>query len=437
MRILMVNSFNYLRGGAERCCFDLSALLEANGHQVIPFSMAHPRNVPSPYDDYFVSHIDFPTELRQPGLGPKLNVAERILYSREAKRKIGQLVADTRPDLVHIHGFIHEMSTSILPALKKAGLPVVQTLHDYKIVCPNTTFISNESVCERCQGHRYYNIALHRCKRDSRVASILAGAEMYFHELFRLYQPNIDIFISPSAFLAHKVSEHGVSKPIVTIPNFIDPAQFRPHYEPDNYFLYAGRLARPKGILTLLEAMRQADVTAELRIAGAGDMESELRDFAARYGLSNVRFLGHLDTAELTHTMQHALCTVQPSEWYENYSMTVIESLACGTPVVGAAIGGIPEQVRDGVNGLLFEPGNATQLAEKLRYLHARREQAIEMGRAGRRQVELINGPAAHYEQTMRVYERLAPRPAPTRPHPAAQPNGPSPQGSDTAETRA
>ncbi len=425
MRILMVNSFNYLRGGAERCCFDLSALLEANGHQVIPFSMAHPRNVPSPYDDYFVSHIDFPTELRRPGLGPKLNVAERILYSREAKRKIEQLVADTRPDLVHIHGFIHEMSTSILPPLKKAGLPVVQTLHDYKIVCPNTTFISNESVCERCQGHRYYNIALHRCKRDSRVASILAGAEMYFHELFRLYQPNIDVFISPSAFLAQKVGEHGIRKPIVTIPNFIDPAQFQPHYEPERYFLYAGRLARPKGILTLLEATRHVDPTAELRIAGAGEMEAELRAFVAHHGLTNVRFLGHLDTAELTRTMQRALFTVQPSEWYENYSMTVIESLACGTPVVGAAIGGIPEQVRDGVNGLLFEPGNAAQLAEKMGHLLARRDLAIEMGRSGRRQVETINGPAAHYEQTLRVYERLAPRPSATT---AARPIAAAPE---------
>ena len=112
--------------------------------------------------------------------------------------------------------------------------------------------------------------------------------------------------------------------------------------------------------------------------------------------------------------------------------MTVIESLACGTPVIGAAIGGIPEQVRDGVNGLLFEPGNAAQLAEKMRHLHARRDLAIEMGRAGRRQVETINGPAAHYEQTMRVYDRLAPRPASGRIRPAARPTGP-----DAAETRA
>ncbi len=320
------------------------------------------------------------------------------------------------------------MSTSILPALKKAGLPVVQTLHDYKIVCPNTTFISNETVCERCRGHRYYNIALHRCKRDSRVASILAGAEMYFHELFRLYEPNIDLFISPSAFLADKVRQHGIDKPIVTIPNFIDPAQFQPYYEPERYFLYAGRLARPKGILTLLEATRRLDPTVELRIAGAGEMEAELRQFVADHGLTNVHFLGHLDTAELRRAMQRALATVQPSEWYENYSMTVIESLACGTAVIGAAIGGIPEQIHDGVNGLLFPPGDAAQLADKMGHLLARRDLAIDMGLAGRRQIETINGPAAHYEQTLRVYEQLAPRPSPPRVRP------PTPA---TPETRA
>ena len=428
MKVLMINSFNYLRGGGERCFLDLSELLRAHGHEVIPYCMDHPNNLPSDYSDYFVSYMDFPTELRRPGLAAKANVLERVLYSREARHKLEALVAATQPDLVHIHGFIHEMSTSILPALKRARLPVVQTLHDYKIVCPNTTFVSQEEVCERCRGHRYYNIALHRCKRDSLMASALAGAEMYFHEIFRLYTRNVDLFISPSAFLANKVREHGIHKQIITIPNFINPDLFQPAYEPENYFLFAGRLVRTKGILTLLEAMRTVKTTAELRIAGTGELEQELRDYARTYGLRNVKFLGHLNTEQLTRTMQRALFTVQPSEWYENYSMTVIESLACGTPVVGAAIGGIPEQVRDGVNGLLFASGNAAQLASKLQYLLDRRELAIEMGRAGRRQVETINGPQAHYEQTMRVYERLTPR--------AAAPLPATPAG-DAAETRA
>lgn len=407
MKVLMVNSFNYVRGGAERCFLDLSALLEAHAHQVIPFTMAHPQNLPSPYADYFVSYMDFPSEMRKPGLRAKMTVAERVIYSREARRKIERIVADTQPDLVHIHGFIHEMSTSILPALRKAGLPVVQTLHDYKIVCPNTTFVSHESVCERCQGHRYYNMARLRCKRDSRAASVLAAAEMYFHEIFRLYEPNIDHFIAPSDFLASKVREHGVRKPVTTIPNFIDPAQFRPHYEHDNYFLYAGRLVKTKGVMTLLEAMRHVGADAELRIAGAGELEEEMRNFVAAHNLTNVRFLGHLSTEQLIREVQRAVFTVQPAEWYENYSMTVIESMACGTPVIGAAIGGIPEQIQDNRNGLLFEPGDAQQLGEKISYLLTHRDKAIEMGRNARAQVEAVNAPEAHYQATVNLYRRL------------------------------
>lgn len=407
MKILMINSFNYLRGGAERCFLDLIDLLRAHGHEVIPFAMDHPNNLPSDYDDYFVSHVDFPTELAKPGLGPKLQVLERVMYSREARRKIEQLIADTRPDLAHIHGFIHEMSTSILPALRQAGVPVIQTLHDYKIACPNTTFVANETVCESCKGHRYYNIALKRCKRGSLMASALAGAEMYFHEIFRLYQPNIDLFISPSDFLRLKMAEHVVRKPIVTVPNFINPDNFRPGYEKDNHIVFAGRLVRVKGILTLLEAMRHVRTDATLYIAGTGDLEAGARATAADHGLGNVKFLGHLGTDELTDLVRRAVFTVVPSEWYENYSMAVIESLACATPVIGATIGGIPEQVRHGHNGLLFPSGDARALADAMQTLLDDRALALQMGRNGRQQVETINGPAAHYEQTYALYRRV------------------------------
>lgn len=407
MKILMINSFHYMRGGGERCFFDLSDLLRRHGHEVIPFCMGHPQNFPSEYSDYFVSFIDFPTELSKPGLSPKLRVVERILYSREARRKVEAIIEDTRPDLVHIHGFIHEMSTSILPALKAAGLPVVQTLHDYKIACPNTTFVSNDHICEACKGGRYYNMTRYRCKRGSLSASLLASAEMYFHQMFRLYEPNIDMFISPSRFLADKMAEHGIRKPIIPIPNFINPDNFTAVYEPQNHFVFAGRLVRVKGIMTLLEAMRHINSDAALMIAGAGELEPEMRQFVETHNLTNVRFLGHLGTDDLAALVRSALFTVSPAEWYENYSMTVIESLACGTPVIGANIGGIPEQVRDGWNGFLFEPGNATELAARMQSLLDDRELAIQMGRNGRSQVEAINNPETHYEQTMQVYRRL------------------------------
>lgn len=409
MKILMVNSFHYMRGGAERCFFELSDLLRASGHEVFPFCMDHPQNTPSEYRDDFVSFMDFPTELRKPGIGPKARVFERILYSREARRKVEALFEKVKPDLVHIHGFIHEMSTSILPALKAAGLPVVQTLHDYKIACPNTSFVSHGRVCEACKGGKYYNMTRYRCKRGSTSASLLATVEMYFHEAFRLYEPNIDLFISPSQFLADKMVEHGVETPIVTIPNFLHPESFQPVYESDNYFVHAGRLAREKGAMTMLDAVRRLNTDTKLVVAGTGDMEPEMRRFIQEHNVDNVEFVGHLKTAELSRLIQRAIFTVVPSEWYENYSMIVLESLASGTPVIGSRIGGIPEQVVHGVNGLLFEPGDAADLAKQMARLIDNRGEAIEMGRAGRQRIEQINNPDSHYEQTLAAYRSILP----------------------------
>jgi len=165
-------------------------------------------------------------------------------------------------------------------------------------------------------------------------------------------------------------------------------------------------LVELKGVQTLLEAMRSVN-TSRLYIAGGGEREAELRAYVQVHNLTNVTFLGHLNTAELIPLIQRAQFTVVPSKVYENYPMTVIESMACGTPVVAAGIGGIPEQVRDGQTGLLFEPGNASQLAEKIRWMLAHREQAREMGRNGRLQVERVNHPQVHYEQTAAIYQEL------------------------------
>lgn len=409
MKILMINSFHYMRGGAERCFFELSELLRKEGHEVFPFSMDHPQNFPSEYSDDFVSFMDFPTELQKSGIGSKVRVLERVLYSREARRKVEAFIEKVQPDLVHIHGFIHEMSTSILPALKAAGLPVVQTLHDYKIACPNTSFVSHGRVCEACKGGKFYNMTRYRCKRGSLSASLLATVETYFHEVFRLYEPNIDLFISPSQFLADKMVEHGVRTPIITIPNFLHPDSFQPAYESGNYFIHAGRMAREKGVMTLLDAVRRLDTDAKLIIAGTGEMEPEMRQYIAEHGIGNVEFVGHLNTADLGRLIQRAIFTVVPSEWYENYSMIVLESLASGTPVIGSRIGGIPEQVIHGVNGLLFDPGNAAELAQQMERLIGNRAEAIEMGRAGRQRIETINSPESHYEQTMAAYRSILP----------------------------
>lgn len=403
----MCNSFNYLRGGAERYFLDLSALLTAHGHEVIPFCMHDERNLPSDYSDYFISHVDFPTMMRESnGLKSKLRVAERVIYSREAKRNIERLITDTQPDVAHIHGIAHETSPSILPAIKQAGIPITQTLHDYKLLCPDTSFVSQGAVCEKCKGHRYYNAARYRCKRGSLPASVLAAAEMYVHKIFQIYERNVDLFMAPSSFLQNKVREFGVKNEVINIPYFVDFENFQPCYEPEDYFVFYGRLVDIKGVDTLLEAMRGVK-KSHLYVAGRGDMEADLQAYARDHGLTNVTFLGHLDKAELIPLIQKAKFAVTPSEWYENYPMAVLEAFACGTAVIGANIGGIPEQVKDGVNGFLFEPGDAGALRQRIQTLLDNPALAVEMGKNGRQQVMTVNNPEHHYRQIIQIYQDL------------------------------
>lgn len=405
MKILMCNSFHYLRGGAERCFFELMTLLADQGHTVIPFCMEDDKNLPSAYAKYFISHIDFPSAVQKKNPVTTINVLNRIIYSGEAYQKISQLIADVQPDIAHIHGIAHETSPSILPAIKRAGIPIVQTLHDYKLLCPNTTFVANGQICESCKGHQYYNVVRKRCKRGSFGASLLAGIEMYVHKIMQIYENNIDTFIAPSQFLCDKIVDYGIRTPVVHIPNFIDTERFPPCYEADDYFVYCGRLTAVKGVRTLIEAMTQIP-TSRLYIAGHGELEEELRTYVREHHMQNVEFLGHLNTPDLIALIQRARFMVSPSEWYENYPMTVLEALACGTPVVGAAIGGIPELVKDGETGLLFEAGSVSMLVEKINDLLQNPAKAIAMGRNGRRQVVASNNPALHYRQTLEVYEQ-------------------------------
>lgn len=407
MKVLMCNSFYYLRGGAERCFFDLSSLLETHGHEVVPFSMQDERNFVSEYSDYFISPVDFPSRLAKgSSLGEKLDVFERVIYSREAAQRIGQLIEDTQPDIAHVHGIAHETSPSILPVLKGAGIPVVQTLHDFKLLCPNTNFLSHGEVCEACKRVRYYNVVLKRCKKGSLPASLLAGVEMYIHKYSGVYEKNVDAFIAPSLFLQNKVVEYGIKNRIVNIPNFINLELFEPDYAPEDYFVYYGRLTEIKGVRTLLAAMRDVK-RSHLYLAGRGELEDELQAYARDNDLTNVTFLGHLAAEELRPLVQKARFSVVPSDCYENYSMSVIESLACGTPVIGSNLGGTTEQIQHGWNGLLFEAGNAAELAQRMHYLLDNPALAVEMGRNGRQRTEEVNGAERHYRDTLALYESL------------------------------
>ena len=412
MKVLHVNKFYYNRGGAETVYFATAELLERHGHEVIPFAMEDARNFESPYARYFVSNIELREEAG--GLSGKLAAAGRILYSREAERKIDALVRDTKPDIAHLHNIYHQLSPSILRALARHGVPVVMTLHDYKLICPAYTLYTDGAVCGRCKGGAYYNAVVHSCVKDSRLKSAICATEAYLHSAMGLYRRLVKLFISPSEFLTAKVIEFGLDpRRVVTVPNFIDPAAFRATAGGGRYFLYAGRAEKVKGLRTLLEAVAGSAIARdyELWIAGDGEDRGWLEAYCAEKKLANVRFLGHLTQAELEPVMADALFAVAPSEWYENAPLSVLEAAARGKAIVASDMGGIPEMVRHGETGLIFPAGNAGQLRSAIEQLLREPERTRAMGRQARALVEEKFSPEGHYRQLLRVYERaMAPQ---------------------------
>jgi glycosyltransferase involved in cell wall biosynthesis len=404
MKILAVNKFYYLYGGADRFFLDTNELLRRKGHEVIPFAMSHEKNLSTPYAGYFVSPIHFFDAKRR---SRPWKIVGRVLYSLEAKRKISSLLKKTRPDLAHLHNIAHQLSPSILQPLKALGLPVVQTLHDYKLICPTYSLLSKGELCERCKGGRFYHAALERCNRGSLAASALNSVEMYLHHAVLKLYDQVDRFIAVSRFLRTKIIEFGVApERVVHIPNFVDLDAWSPKKERGEYIVYFGRLVEMKGLSTLIRAMKHVK-KVNLLVIGEGDLKDRLLAEADSEGLSHVRFLGYRSGTELASLVGQGLFTIVPSEWYEPSPQTIKESFAAGRPVIGARIGGIPELIEDGVDGVLFTPGNSEDLAEKIDSMLRNRSRLEAMGAAARKKAEEQFHPDRHYEGLMNLYRSL------------------------------
>lgn len=400
MKILLVNKYFFPKGGSETSFFNTAKILKDHDHQVSFFSMAHPSNIKTLYSKYFVSNVDF----EEPASFKKnIKTSARILYSMEAKKKLEELLRQETPDIVHLHNIHHQISPSILYTLKKFKLPVVMTLHDYKMVCPIYTMILRGQVCERCRDKRYFHCTLHRCCKDSFSKSFLNTIEMYFHNSILKSYNLIDVFISPSQFLESKLREMGFRGNIIHLRNFVIPEEFNPSYKwEDKTILCFGRLSREKGIFTLLQAVEGLPVLC--KIFGDGPDKDTIQTYIKEKNLTNTFLCGFVDQEQLKKEVQKCMFVVLPSEWYENHPFSVIESFALGKPVVGAKIGGIPELIRDYKTGMTFEPGNAGDLRKKILYLLENSEKISNLGKTARNYIEQNLNPEKHYKELMKIY---------------------------------
>ncbi len=404
--LLTVNNYNYPRGGAEVVFLEQNRLFETKGWQVVPFCMTHPENLPSPYSDYFVDEIEFGSNY---SLVESVLRVPKVIYSREAQTKLNRLLDKTAPDAAQLHNIYHHISPSILSTLKARGVPVVMTLHDLKLACPSYKMLARDGVCERCKGGKLRNVIRHRCVKNSLALSAVVYLESSLHRLLGTYENCVDRFIVPSLFFKTKLSEWGIDdSKMVHVPNFVDAEAFEPGEGAGNYFLYFGRLAPEKGVGTLLQAAAAARV--KLKLVGTGPEEQQLRAAAEALG-SDVEFCGYQTGAALHSIVRNARAVVLPSEWYENGPMSVLESYALGTPVLGADIGGIPEMIRDGETGGIFPSQNVAVLADVLANYAALDDATVSAhGRNAREWVMDAYSATTHFDNVVAVLKTVGVR---------------------------
>ncbi|HEX2589812.1 MAG TPA: glycosyltransferase family 4 protein [Gaiellales bacterium] len=402
-RVLMVNKFHYPRGGAEHYMFRLAGLLKQRGTEVDYFAMRDARNLPCPTDRYFVSEVSF--EQPPQGLSGRIGMAGRMVYSREARSKMGRLLADRTPDLAHVHNIYHQLSPSLLAPLRRRGVPVVMTVHDFKLVCPVYSLLSHGEICERCVSNGFGPAVRHRCNRGSLSGSLLVAGETWAHRRLGLYRDGVDVFITPSAFARDRLITGGYpAERIVVVPNCVVADDYHPLHRAGDHALYVGRLSREKGVEVLVRAAAASG--ARVKMVGDGPLRPTLERMIAESG-ADVELLGFRSGEELSAAVQAASAVVMPSICHDNCPLAVIEAMAWGKPVIGSRVGGIPELVRDGEEGLLVPHGDTAALGAAMLRLQEDPELAERMGRAGRARVEAHYDAGPHYRAVAAAY-RLA-----------------------------
>lgn len=370
MRVLLVNKFYYPRGGDCIYTIELEKLLISKGNDVALFSMHHPSNQISKFDRYFPSHIDF----NRRSLRGLISLLVRPFGASEVREKFTRLLNDFKPDIVHLNNIHSQLSPVIALICHNRGIPVVWTLHDYKLVCPAYLFLSSGKPCEACL-EKKWSVIRKRCIKNNLYASLVAYFEAKHWNASKLDELT-DRFISPSKFLKDKMVQGGFnSDKISVLHNFVNVTKQAAIKETiKTYYCYVGRLSSEKGIKTLLEAASGLEAY-NLKIIGSGPMEEEL---IAGNRIKHVEFLGHRSGSELKNLISGSKFLVLPSEVYENNPLTILEALSMGIPVLGSNMGGIPELIRPGFNGLLFEAGNVLDMRSKIEYLWQNSNQFLQ-----------------------------------------------------------
>jgi glycosyltransferase involved in cell wall biosynthesis len=387
VKIILVHNA-YQQPGGEDVVFEQECgMLERAGHQVIPYRRSN-------WDAEAYHRIRL------------LGLAKRTVWSSDTRRDFAKLLAQEKPDLVHVHNTFVMISPSIYSACTQARVPVVQTLHNYRLLCLAANFFRDGKVCEQCLGKSLLPGVEHACYRHSYSASAVVAVMLTSHRLRHTWQREVSCFIALSEFARNKFVAGGLpAEKIFVKPNFVSPDP-GPRSVAGDYALFVGRLSPRKRIETVVAAWKHLPRSIPLHIVGDGSQREQLKLQAAREGLTNIHFKGQLSREESLAAIQNARFLVFASEWYENFPVTIAESFACGTPVISSRLGAMQEIVSDGRTGLFFTPADSEDLAAKVEWAWTHPEQLRTMGLQARCEYEAKYTAEKNYPQLMEIYNR-------------------------------
>jgi glycosyltransferase involved in cell wall biosynthesis len=387
MKIVIVHNTYQQPGGEDVAVAAESSLLERRGHTVIRYSRSN-------------------DEMAMMSAPRRLLMVKDMIHSEKSKREILDLLRDERPDLVHVHNTFMMVSPSVFEACREAGIPVVQTLHNYRLLCPGWSLCREGKVCEECIESGLWRGVWHGCYRDSRLMTAAVTLMLQVHRMRGTWSHDVGGYVALTNFARDKFIEGGLPASRIGVkPNFLelDPGK---RSSSGGFALFVGRLSAEKGAEVLLRAWQKLKGTIPLVIMGDGPLREPLESEAAAQNLSNVTFAGWRSRGEILSAMKSASLLITPSLWYEGFPMTVVEAFACGIPVICSRLGGLREIVEDGSTGLHFNPGDAEDLAVKLALLWTQPAQLAAMGRAAREEYKRNYTAERNYELMMQIYAR-------------------------------
>ncbi|NJK53404.1 MAG: glycosyltransferase family 4 protein [Leptolyngbyaceae cyanobacterium SU_3_3] len=391
MRILQLHNRYQIVGGEEGVVQAEQALLRDRGHDVALLEVSNDEIV---------------------GVWNQAIAAASAVYSQSSKAKVTAAIEQFQPDIVHVHNFFPLLSPSVYDACRSKNIPVVQTLHNYRLGCPRAMFFRDNQICEDCLGKTIPLAGIvHGCYRGSRPQSAVVTAMVSWHRLRGTWQERVNAYITLTQFQKEKLSQAGLpTHKIYVKPNFVFAPEPAANFAPaiDDYALFVGRLAEEKGVAVLIAAYVQNGLTLPLKIVGEGPLRDSLEQQVRAAGLEQtISFLGRQEKAVVLELMQQAKFLVFPSIWYEGFPLTIAEAFACALPVIVPQLGSMAEIVEDRVTGLHFAPRDATDLASKIVWAHQHPETIAALGRQARLTYEAKYTPAANFDQLMGIYKTV------------------------------